>query len=169
MICRTTVERQKGRDQPFAGSVPERQTGRHLVQRAAVFGLAPSRSVGTRDRRIGAARGTRAQCGNPRTIAGTRRAHIPGRFGAAFSSLSFLRSFPFDKIKIDQSFICNLIEYESSQTSVGAIAGFGSSFWMATTAESAETQEQTTCVIKGCTEVHGFFYSAAAPGSEALR
>jgi EAL domain-containing protein (putative c-di-GMP-specific phosphodiesterase class I) len=83
--------------------------------------------------------------------------------------LSYLRSFPFDKIKIDQSFIQNLVEDDRSQTIVSAIAGLGLSFGMTTTAEGVETQAQMTCVIaRGCTEVQGFFYSRALPGSEML-
>jgi diguanylate cyclase (GGDEF)-like protein len=90
-------------------------------------------------------------------------------FGTGFSSLSYLRSFPFDKIKIDQSFIRNLVEDDRSQTIVSAIAGLGLSFGMTTTAEGVETQEQMTCVIaKGCTEVQGFFYSRAVPSSDIL-
>jgi diguanylate cyclase (GGDEF)-like protein len=90
-------------------------------------------------------------------------------FGTGFSSLSYLRSFPFDKIKIDQSFIHNLLEDDRSRTIVSAIAGLGLSFGMTTTAEGVETQEQMTSVIaKGCTEVQGFIYSRAVPGSEML-
>jgi EAL domain-containing protein (putative c-di-GMP-specific phosphodiesterase class I) len=88
-------------------------------------------------------------------------------FGTGFSSLSYLRSFPFDKIKIDQSFIRDLVADERSQTIVGAIAGLGLSFAMTTTAEGVETQEQMECLIaNGCAEVQGFFYSKAVPGGE---
>ncbi|MGP0058286.1 MAG: putative bifunctional diguanylate cyclase/phosphodiesterase [Beijerinckiaceae bacterium] len=90
-------------------------------------------------------------------------------FGTGFSSLSYLRSFPFDKIKIDQSFIRNLADDGRSQTIVSAIAGLGLSFGMTTTAEGVETQEQMECVIgKGCSEIQGYFYSRPVPGSELL-
>ena len=90
-------------------------------------------------------------------------------FGTGFSSLSYLRNFPFDKIKIDQSFIRNLVEDHRSQTIVSAIAGLGQSFGMTTTAEGVETQEQMACLIsKGCTEVQGFYYSTPVPGSDVL-
>ena len=90
-------------------------------------------------------------------------------FGTGFSSLSYLRSFPFDKIKIDQSFIRNLVEDGRSRTIVGAIAGLGVSFGMTTTAEGVETQQQLDCLVeKGCSEIQGFFYSKAVPGREAL-
>jgi EAL domain-containing protein (putative c-di-GMP-specific phosphodiesterase class I) len=90
-------------------------------------------------------------------------------FGTGFSSLSYLRSFPFDKIKIDQSFIRNLVEDDRSRTIVGAITGLGLSFDMTTTAEGVETEDQMECLkAKGCSEVQGFFYSKPVPGSEVL-
>jgi EAL domain-containing protein (putative c-di-GMP-specific phosphodiesterase class I) len=90
-------------------------------------------------------------------------------FGTGFSSLSYLRNFPFDKIKIDQSFIHNLLEDSRSQTIVGAIAGLGVSFGMTTTAEGVETEAQLNCLIgKGCSEIQGFFYSRPVPADEVL-
>jgi diguanylate cyclase (GGDEF)-like protein len=90
-------------------------------------------------------------------------------FGTGFSSLSYLRSFAFDKIKIDQSFIHNLLDDDRSETIVGAIAGLGVSFGMATTAEGVETEGQLERLIsKGCTEIQGYFYSRAVPNSEVL-
>jgi diguanylate cyclase (GGDEF)-like protein len=90
-------------------------------------------------------------------------------FGTGFSSLSYLRSFPFDKIKIDRSFISNLVEDPRSQTIVTAITGLGLSFGMTTTAEGVETQEQMGCLIaRGCLEVQGWFYSKAVPGSQLI-
>ncbi len=90
-------------------------------------------------------------------------------FGTGFSSLSYLRSFPFDKIKIDQSFIRNLVEDDRSRTIVGAITGLGLSFDMTTTAEGVETQDQMECLVnQGCSEVQGYFYSRPVPGSEVL-
>jgi len=88
-------------------------------------------------------------------------------FGTGFSSLSYLRSFPFDKIKIDQSFVENLSNDGRSQTIVSAIAGLGLSFGMSTAAEGVETEEQMECLgIKGCTEVQGRFYSMPVPASK---
>ena len=60
-------------------------------------------------------------------------------FGTGFSSLSYLRNFPFDKIKIDQSFIRNLVEDSRSKAIVRAITGLAQSFGMTTTAEGVET------------------------------
>jgi EAL domain-containing protein (putative c-di-GMP-specific phosphodiesterase class I) len=81
-------------------------------------------------------------------------------FGTGYSSLSYLRSFPFDKIKIDQSFVRDLVEKPDSIAIIRAVAGLGHSFGMTTTAEGVETQEQLDQMrAEGCTEVQGYFYS----------
>jgi diguanylate cyclase (GGDEF)-like protein len=81
-------------------------------------------------------------------------------FGTGYSSLSYLRSFPFDKIKIDQSFVRDLVEKPDSIAIIRAVAGLGQSFGMTTTAEGVETQEQLDQMrAEGCTEVQGYFYS----------
>jgi EAL domain-containing protein (putative c-di-GMP-specific phosphodiesterase class I) len=80
-------------------------------------------------------------------------------FGTGFSSLSYLRSFPFDKIKIDQSFIAGLGEgNEESLAIVRAVARLGASLGVATTAEGVETQAQLEIARReGFTEAQGFF------------
>jgi EAL domain-containing protein (putative c-di-GMP-specific phosphodiesterase class I) len=81
-------------------------------------------------------------------------------FGTGYSSLSYLRSFPFDKIKIDQSFIRDLTNAQGGAAIVRAIAGLGSSLSLATTAEGVETKEQFAILrAEGCTEVQGFLFS----------
>jgi len=81
-------------------------------------------------------------------------------FGTGFSSLSYLRTFPFDKIKIDQSFVQSLGEDKRSLDIITAIAGLGKSFGMKTVAEGVETVAQYTAIAEqGCTEVQGRFYS----------
>jgi diguanylate cyclase (GGDEF)-like protein len=88
-------------------------------------------------------------------------------FGTGYSSLSYLRSFPFDKIKIDRSFIQNMAQDESSSAIVRAVVGLSATLGMATTAEGVETAEQLDGVrAEGCTEVQGFYFSAAKPASE---
>jgi EAL domain-containing protein (putative c-di-GMP-specific phosphodiesterase class I) len=88
-------------------------------------------------------------------------------FGTGFSSLSYLRNFPFDKIKIDQSFVRNLSSDGRSLTIVSAITGLGQSFGMSTVAEGVATEDQMDClVLKGCTEAQGEFYSMPVPASE---
>jgi len=90
-------------------------------------------------------------------------------FGTGFSSLSYLRNFPFDKIKIDQSFIRNLVEDDRSKAIVRAIAGLAQSFEMTSTAEGVETKDQLDCVLgTGCSEVQGYYYSRPVPGSQVL-
>jgi len=87
-------------------------------------------------------------------------------FGTGYSSLSYLRSFPFDKIKIDRSFIHDLTDNPQSIGIIRAVAALGKSFSMVTTAEGVETQEQLEQVrAEGCTEVQGFAYSKAVPTS----
>ncbi len=91
-------------------------------------------------------------------------------FGTGYSSIGYLRSFPFDKIKIDQSFVRDLLIDEGSLAIVRAIAGLGVSFGMTTTAEGVETEEQMRCLnLEGCVEVQGYFYSKPVPTSEIAR
>jgi diguanylate cyclase (GGDEF)-like protein len=88
-------------------------------------------------------------------------------FGTGYSSIGYLRSFPFDKIKIDRSFVRDLLVDEGSLAIVRAIAGLGVSFGMTTTAEGVETEEQMRCLnLEGCVEVQGYLYSKPVPTSE---
>jgi EAL domain-containing protein (putative c-di-GMP-specific phosphodiesterase class I) len=88
-------------------------------------------------------------------------------FGSGYSSLSYLRSFPFDKIKIDQSYISKMSEKEESIAIVRAVTGLGSSLGIATTAEGVETREQLERLrSEGCTEVQGFYFSVPRPANE---
>jgi diguanylate cyclase (GGDEF)-like protein len=88
-------------------------------------------------------------------------------FGTGYSSLSYLRSFQFDKIKIDQSFIRDLSSNEECHAIVSAIVNLGASFGIATTAEGVETEEQLNCLDgKGCTEVQGRLFSMPVPTDE---
>jgi len=88
-------------------------------------------------------------------------------FGTGYSSLSYLRSFPFDKIKIDGSFVRSLSEEASSLAIIRAVTGLSTSLGMVTTAEGVETQEQLDRVrSEGCDEVQGFLISKPRPASE---
>jgi EAL domain-containing protein (putative c-di-GMP-specific phosphodiesterase class I) len=81
-------------------------------------------------------------------------------FGTGYSSLSYLRSFPFDKIKIDQSFVRELSSRTECVAIVGAMAGLGRTLGMTTVAEGVETEEQLERVrLAGCTEVQGYLFS----------
>jgi diguanylate cyclase (GGDEF)-like protein len=85
-------------------------------------------------------------------------------FGTGYSSLSYLRSFPFDKIKIDRSFIKDISDKGDCAAIVKAVAGLGKGLGIATTAEGVETIEQLRHVrLEGCTEVQGYFFSAPQP------
>ncbi|GGK17598.1 putative bifunctional diguanylate cyclase/phosphodiesterase [Salinarimonas ramus] len=85
-------------------------------------------------------------------------------FGTGYSSLSYLRSFPFDKIKIDRSFVRELSEREDSAAIIRAIAGLGQSLGMATMAEGVETREQLERLrTLGLTEVQGYLLSPPRP------
>jgi diguanylate cyclase (GGDEF)-like protein len=88
-------------------------------------------------------------------------------FGTGYSSLSYLRSFPFDKIKIDQSFVHNLVDNKEAMLIIRAVTGLGDSLCMKTTAEGVETQEQLDKLREeGCTEVQGYLFSRPRPGRE---
>ena len=81
-------------------------------------------------------------------------------FGTGYSSLSSLRSFPFDKIKIDQSFVRGLDGDASGAAIVAAVAALGRTLGITTTAEGVETEEQLRRITDhGCTDVQGYFIS----------
>jgi diguanylate cyclase (GGDEF)-like protein len=89
-------------------------------------------------------------------------------FGTGYSSLSYLRSFPFDKIKIDRSFIKDIERNRDSAVIIKAIAGLGQSLGIETTAEGIETAEQLELVRRaGCTEMQGYLASPPRPAAEA--
>jgi predicted signal transduction protein with EAL and GGDEF domain len=92
-------------------------------------------------------------------------------FGTGYSSLSYLRSFPFDKIKIDQSFIRGLSDGSQEGIAiVRAVTQMGLSLGMCTTAEGVETSEQLDIVrSEGCREVQGYLFSTPKPASEIAR
>jgi EAL domain-containing protein (putative c-di-GMP-specific phosphodiesterase class I) len=88
-------------------------------------------------------------------------------FGTGCSSLSYLRSFPFDKIKIDQSFVSELAAGGESMAIVRAVTGLGRSLGISTAAEGVETAEQLSLLrSEGCNEVQGFLFSPALPAAE---
>ncbi len=87
-------------------------------------------------------------------------------FGTGYSSLSYLRSFPFDKIKVDQSFVRDLATKLDSVAIIRAIAGLGLTLGMRTTAEGVETAAQLGEVkAAGCTEIQGYYFSRPVPAA----
>ena len=88
-------------------------------------------------------------------------------FGTGHSSLSYLRCFPFDRIKIDCSFIHDLSIKKDSRAIIRAVAHLASSLGMETTAEGIETQAEFDYVKRvGCTEGQGYFFGKAQPAKE---
>jgi diguanylate cyclase (GGDEF)-like protein/PAS domain S-box-containing protein len=91
-------------------------------------------------------------------------------FGTGYSSLGYLRSFPFDKIKIDQSFIRDLPGKQDSVAIVRAVVGLSSSLGITTTAEGVETKEQlASLTAEGCTEFQGFLFSQPRRAADVAR
>jgi diguanylate cyclase (GGDEF)-like protein len=81
-------------------------------------------------------------------------------FGTGYSSLSYLRSFPFDKIKIDRSFTQELGRREDCLAIIRAVTRLGSSLGMITLAEGVETAEQFEILrAEGCDQAQGFLFS----------
>ena len=80
-------------------------------------------------------------------------------FGTGYSSLSYLRTFPFDKIKIDKSFVQAMDNSQECRAIVRAVAGLAQNLGMASTAEGVETIEQVNELTEdGCTELQGFYF-----------
>jgi EAL domain-containing protein (putative c-di-GMP-specific phosphodiesterase class I) len=88
-------------------------------------------------------------------------------FGTGYSSLSYLRSFPFDKIKIDRSFVSELATREDSVAIIRAVTGLGRSLGIVTTAEGVENDAQLELLRReGCTQAQGYLFSMPRPASD---
>ncbi|MGZ5850714.1 MAG: putative bifunctional diguanylate cyclase/phosphodiesterase, partial [Methyloceanibacter sp.] len=91
-------------------------------------------------------------------------------FGTGYSSLSYLRSFPFDKIKVDQSFVRDILVHPDCLAIVRAVAGLGVNFGVPTTAEGVETREQLEQVrIAGCTQCQGYYFGRPMPNEHVQK
>ncbi|MFY8210384.1 MAG: putative bifunctional diguanylate cyclase/phosphodiesterase [Caulobacter sp.] len=91
-------------------------------------------------------------------------------FGTGYSSLSYLRSFPFDKIKIDQTFVRDILHDSDAMAIIKAVLDLGASMGVTTTAEGVETLEQLNALrSQGCAEIQGYFISRPAPASEIAK
>jgi EAL domain-containing protein (putative c-di-GMP-specific phosphodiesterase class I) len=88
-------------------------------------------------------------------------------FGTGHSSLNYLRRFPFNKLKIDRSYIRDMSNRPDSLAIVRAILGLGRSLNMVTTAEGVETEAQLARLQEeGCDEVQGYLFSEPRPAAE---
>jgi len=91
-------------------------------------------------------------------------------FGTGYSSLTYLQCFPFDKIKIDRSFVKDITESTGSLNIVRAVAALAHGMGMTATAEGVETKEQLDRIAsEGCTEMQGFLFSKPLPAREIER
>ena len=89
-------------------------------------------------------------------------------FGTGYSSLSYLRSFPFDKIKIDRSFVTSVAEDSGSAAIVRAIVDLAKALHMETTAEGVEDEAQLARLRgQGCSSIQGFLFSRPLDAASA--
>jgi len=85
-------------------------------------------------------------------------------FGTGYSSLSYLQAFPFDKIKIDQTFIAKIGTNNQATAIIHAIVGLGRALALPVIAEGVETEEQLAFLVtEGCDEVQGYFIGRPQP------
>jgi diguanylate cyclase (GGDEF)-like protein/PAS domain S-box-containing protein len=85
-------------------------------------------------------------------------------FGTGYSSLSYFRMFPFDKVKIDQSFIRDMIENPQARAIIRSVIGLGQGLGMPVVAEGVETSEQLDALrAEGCDQVQGYLISRPGP------
>jgi diguanylate cyclase (GGDEF)-like protein len=91
-------------------------------------------------------------------------------FGVGYSSLSYLRRFPFNRVKIDQSFVRDLTTREDAIFIVRAIVGLCRNLGIRTTAEGIENTEQRDILLaEGCTELQGYLFSPPQPAASLGR
>ena len=88
-------------------------------------------------------------------------------FGTGYSSLTYLHMFPFDKIKIDRSFVHKLTSSSECAAIVCAVIGLGASLGIGTVAEGVETGEQCALLrVAGCSQAQGYLFSRPVPAAK---
>ncbi|MGB7134453.1 MAG: EAL domain-containing protein [Acidobacteriaceae bacterium] len=91
-------------------------------------------------------------------------------FGTGYSSLLHLQALPFDKIKVDRSFVDSMTTRRESRKIVAAVLGLGHSLGMVTVAEGVETEEQAEMLLRlGCVQAQGWLYGDALPAESITR
>ena len=91
-------------------------------------------------------------------------------FGTGYSSLSYLRAFPFDKIKIDRSFIIDLLSSDGATAIIKSITTLAEALGMETTAEGVENAGQLDILREqGCSQIQGFYFSKPVVEAEVQR
>jgi diguanylate cyclase (GGDEF)-like protein/PAS domain S-box-containing protein len=91
-------------------------------------------------------------------------------FGTGYSSLGYLRSFPFDRIKIDMSFVRDMADSREALAIIRAITGMSSSLMIKTTAEGVENVEQMRQLMaEGCSHFQGYYFGRPVPASQRIQ
>jgi predicted signal transduction protein with EAL and GGDEF domain len=92
---------------------------------------------------------------------------VPDDFGTGYGSLSYLRSFPFDKVKLDRGLIAEAARAPNAAALVEAIIGLAGKLGMTTLAEGVESAQQLDWMrAHGCTQARGFFFGAGVPAAK---
>jgi predicted signal transduction protein with EAL and GGDEF domain len=87
-------------------------------------------------------------------------------FGTGYSSLTYLRSFPFDKLKVDRSFVSDIVEQPDSHAIVKTVVALAREFRMKTTAEGIESEAQLIRLqAMGCTQAQGYLFNKPLPAT----
>jgi EAL domain-containing protein (putative c-di-GMP-specific phosphodiesterase class I) len=90
-------------------------------------------------------------------------------FGTGFSSLSYLQRFPFNKVKIDRSFVAGILDLPANLAVIRAVLGIGRDLGISVVAEGVETRLQVDALVQeGCKIMQGYFYGKPKPYTEIV-
>ena len=88
-------------------------------------------------------------------------------FGTGYSSLAYLKTFPLNRLKIDQAFVRDLPANDSDRAIANTVVALGLNLGMEVLAEGVETEAQRDFLkASGCQVFQGYFYSKPVPGEE---